>query len=463
MNSNIIDLKYIKNKNPVQYVPACHIIERLQENGFAGYIAGGAVRDMVLQRKPNDVDILTNASLDEIRTIFSDQKVKKVGKLFPICIVNGIEVSSERGEFNKADFPKSDLAKRDFTINAMAYDPVIKKIIDPFNGKGDIKKRVIRFTDNPEKRIKEDPVRMIRACRFEAMIDGHISKKSLKAIIAAQDLLDGTVASVAKERIGHEIIRAMALAKPSLFFKALKTGELLSKIFPSLDRCYNLDGGPYHGETVFEHCMLVGDAISPKYPVLRLAGFLHDAGKFDSAITKHGDSGLPFLSFPGHEKYTKAIIQDLTRLKFSIKDIAYIKSLIKSHMRPLTHESKPKAVRRLLVMLDGYNLDYKDFMRMRIADKKGNLLKAPYTLSEIRIRLLKLFAEIAGNSPSRQNQLNITGEDIIGIFGVKPGPEIGRIKQILFEKVVDDPKLNNYDDLKKICLLLKIKLLKTEK
>ncbi len=93
---------------------------------------------------------------------------------------------------------------------------------------------------------------------------------------------------------------------------------------------------------------------------------------------------------------------------------------------------------------------------MRIADKRGNLLKAPYTLSEIRIRLLKLFAEIAGNSPSRQEQLNISGDDIMEIFGVKPGPDIGRIKQILFEKVVDDPELNNYDELKKICLLLKI-------
>ncbi len=460
MNSPIIDLKYIENKNQVQYIPACHIIERLQKNGFAGYIAGGAVRDMVLKRKSNDIDILTNASLDKIQTIFADQKVKKVGRLFPICIVNGIEVSSGRGELDKADFLKSDLAKRDFTMNAMAFDPVTKKIVDPFNGKGDIKKRVIRFTDNPEKRIKEDPVRMIRACRFAAMIDGHISKKSLKAIIAAQDLLDG---GVAKERIGHEIIRAMALSKPSWFFKALKSCDLLTKIFPSLERCYNLDGGPHHGETVFEHCMLVGDAISPKYPILRLAGFLHDAGKFDAAITKHGDSGLPFLSFPGHEKHTKAVIRDLVKLKFSSKDIAYIKSLIKSHMRPLTHESTPKAVRRLLAMLDDYNLDYKDFMRMRIADKRGNLLKAPYTLSEIRIRLLKLFAEIAGNSPSREEQLNIKGDDIIKILGVKPGPEIGRIKQILFKKIVDDPELNNYDELKKICLLLKIKLLKTEK
>ncbi len=402
---------------------------------------------MVLQKKPKDFDILTNASMEKISSLFSDQKVKKVGKTFPICIVNGIEVSSPRADKDLANFLESDLGKRDFTINAMAYDPVTKKIIDPFNGKQDLKNSIIKFTKNPGKRIKEDPVRMVRACRFAAMINGNISQSSLKAILACKDLLES---AVAKERIGHEIIKAMALERPSLFFKALKQTELLSKIFPSLDRCYDLDGGPHHGETVFEHSMLVGDAISPNLPLLRLAGFLHDAGKFDAAKIKNDK-----LTFPGHEKYTETIVNDLTILKFSIKDITYINSLIKSHMRPLTHETTPKATRRLIAMLDDYGLDYRDFMRMRIADKKGNLSKNPYTLTEIKIRLEKLFIELSGQSTLRINQLKFTGNDIIRVLGIAPGPDIGTIKQILFEKVLDDPALNNYDDLKKICLSLK--------
>ncbi|MCD4721477.1 MAG: CCA tRNA nucleotidyltransferase [Desulfobacula sp.] len=424
------------------------ILDTFKKNGFQAYIVGGAVRDIMLQRTPDDFDILTQASIKEIQSIFPDQKVKMVGKAFPICIVNGVEISSGRTKFDIFNFPESDLAKRDFTINAMAYDPLSKKIIDPFNGRKDLEDAIIRFTKDPEKRIQEDPVRMIRACRFVALIDGDFSLSSLELILASKDSLD----NVAKERIHHEIMKAMALEKPSLFFKALKKTGLLNKIFPSLDRCHDLDGGSYHGETVFDHSMLVGDALSPRFPVLRLAGFLHDVGKFDAAKTTEGK-----LTFAGHENHTRAVVHDLTTLRFSVKDIAYITSLIKAHMRPLTDRTTPKAARRLLAMLDKYDLDYSDFMRMRIADKKGNLAKRPYTISEIRLRLKKLFNEMAEKSSFRMNHLEINGKDIIRILGITSGPEIGKIKQRLFEKVLDDPKLNNYDDLKKLCLSLQIK------
>src|SRR3989339_1379575 len=135
------------------------IVKRLQDHGFQTYWVGGAVRDMVLQRTPGDIDILTRASIPEIQAVFSDQKVRVVGKSFPLCIVNGIEVSSGRAGDDAAGFPESDLARRDFTFNAMALDPVSKKIIDPFDGQKDIRDRIIRFTQDPLKRIAEDPVR----------------------------------------------------------------------------------------------------------------------------------------------------------------------------------------------------------------------------------------------------------------------------------------------------------------
>ncbi len=433
----------MKTRETIQF-----ILDRFKKYGFQAYIVGGAVRDIMLQRTPDDFDILTQASLKEIQSIFSDQKIKTIGKAFPICIVNGVEISSGRTKFDISNFPESDLAKRDFTINAMAYDSLSKKIIDPFNGRKDLEDAIIRFTKDPEKRIQEDPVRMIRACRFVALINGDFSLSSLEIILTCKDLLE----SVAKERIYHEIMKALALKRPSLFFKALKKTGLLNKIFPSLDRCHDLDGGPHHGETVFDHSMMVGDALSPRSPVLRLAGFLHDTGKFDAAKTTEGK-----LTFAGHENHTRAVVHDLTLLRFPAKDITYITSLIKSHMRPLTDRTTPKAARRLLAMLDQYDLDYQDFMRMRIADKKGNLAKDPYTMSQIRIRLKKLFTEMAGQTAFRMNQLEITGNDIIQLTGVAPGPEIGKIKQMLFEKVLDDPKLNNLYDLKNICLSLQIK------
>ncbi|MDA3790692.1 MAG: CCA tRNA nucleotidyltransferase, partial [Desulfobacula sp.] len=111
-----------------------------------------------------------------------------------------------------------------------------------------------------------------------------------------------------------------------------------------------------------------------------------------------------------------------------------------------------KAARRLLSMLDKSGLDYRDFMRMRIADKKGNLAKRPYTIYQIRIRLKKLFAQIQGQKAFQMNHLKINGNDIIQILGMEPGPDVGEIKQQLFEMVLDDPELNNYNELKKLCL-----------
>jgi tRNA nucleotidyltransferase/poly(A) polymerase len=285
---------------------------------------------------------------------------------------------------------------------------------------------------------------MIRACRFAALIHGHLSLSSLDAVLSCSHLLDD---SVAKERIQHEILKALAVKKPSLFFRALKKTGLLCKIFPSLDRCYDLDGGPHHGETVFDHCMIVGDVLPAHSPMLRLAGFLHDTGKFDAARIKEGH-----LTFPGHEKHTQSMVRDLTALGFPVRDIAYITALTLSHMRPLAAQTTPRAARRLLAMLDAHGLGYRDFMKMRIADRRGNLAKRPYTLSEIRVKLQKLFHEMAGQAAVNINHLAITGEDIIRVCHIPPGPEVGRIKQVLFERVLDDPGLNQLKELEKLCV-----------
>ncbi len=429
--------------------PIKFVLNRLSEEGFSVYVVGGAVRDIMLQKVPQDFDILTNASLTQIASIFSDQQIKIVGKTFPICMVNGVEVSSSRVEFDKKNFPESDLAKRDLTINAMAYDPVLKKILDPFNGRKDLTDAIIRFTKNPEERIKEDPVRMIRACRFAAMINGSFSPSTIGLIENNKHLLKD---SVAKERIQHEILKAMTLEKPSQFFVALQKTDLLKCIFPSLDRCVCLDGGPHHGETVFEHCLLVGDALSAKTPILRLAGFLHDTGKFDAARNTNGK-----LSFIGHETNFHNAIRDLTALKFSSKQISYIESIIKIHMRPLTDQTTPKAARRLLSKLVELNVDFRDFMRLRIADKKGNLAKEPYQVSQIKSRLEILLKEMSNDSVFQMDQLKIKGNDIIELMGIKPGPKIGDIKKQLLEAVLDNPELNQPDALRNLCRSLQIK------
>ncbi len=429
--------------------PVKFVLNRLSKKGFSAFIVGGAVRDVMLQIVPQDFDILTNASLAEISSVFSDQQIKIVGKTFPICMVNGVEVSPSRVNFDTKNFPESDLAKRDLTINAMAYDPVLKKILDPFNGRKDLTDSIIRFTKNPEERIKEDPVRMIRACRFAAMLNGSFSPSTIGHIERYKYLLKD---AVAKERIRYEILKAMRLERPSLFFIALQKTGLLQYIFPSLNRCFSLDGGPNHGETVFEHCLLVGDALPANKPILRLAGFLHDSGKFDAARNKNGK-----LTFIGHETNYHHAVEDLMTLKFSVKQISDIESIIKIHMRPLTDQTTPKAARRLLSKLVELNVDFNDFMRLRIADKKGNLAKKPYQISQIKSRLNIINKEMSDGSVFRMDQLKITGNDIIELRCIKPGPKVGEIKKLLFEKVLENPELNQAESLRSLCQSLKIK------
>ena len=441
---------------------AMEIASHLSSHGWKAYFTGGAVRDILLDKIPLDIDIVTDAPQKTIRNLFSNgYRAKEVGKTFSICIVNDIEVASCRSHCHNNGssdtFPESDLEKRDITINSMALDPQDEifrdsvargdkisagTIIDPFSGKKDIKDKIIRFTDNPDSRIREDPLRMIRACRFASYVQGKIESVSLKAIQKNRELL---LQEAAPERIHHEILKAMSHPRPSIFFQTLRLADLLEIILPSLDVCFTLDGGPFHGETVFEHCMLVGDALSCKKPILRLAGYLHDTGKYQAACIKDGR-----LTFPDHEKQRDSMIHDLENLKFSRREICRIDALVSIHMRPLRKDSTPRAVRRLLAMLEQKEISYRDFMRLRIADKAGNLAKHPYTFSDIWLRLNKIQTELKEHKKTAFNikDLDISGHDIMALLGMPPGPNVGKILEFLLKKVMDDPSLNTFQKLK---------------
>ncbi len=413
------------------FAKALNIVKHLISNGFKAYFAGGAVRDILLGKTSRDFDIVTNAPIELLPNVFKGKTVKTVGKSFSVCIVDDMEVASCRSGLSKnsdrsgksdrpddlerlkrsdglsrsnrsesdqncnhdktnnghipngdSAFPECDLAYRDITINSMAFDPLSNTLIDPFSGRKDLDEKIIRFTGNSEKRIAEDPLRMVRACRFVSALQGTFAPSSLQAIRRYGHLL---MEHTAFERIHHEILKAMTHQKPSRFFKALHTAGLLELIFPSLNRCVDLDGGPWHGETVFEHCMLTGDALSPRRPLLRLAGYLHDAGKYDAAAIKGGKP-----TFAGHEKMGRQVLDDLEKLRFSTREIRYIDAVIKTHMRPLKADTTPKAVRRLLAFLKSHDITWQEFMRMRIADKSANLAKPSYTLSEVKLRVSKI-------------------------------------------------------------------------
>ncbi|NWH06224.1 CCA tRNA nucleotidyltransferase [Desulfobacter latus] len=444
MNSVVDILDTIQARSPV-----FTILETLWTAGFQAFLAGGVVRDALLGLSPADVDILTNALPEDLSRLFADQNSRYVGKSFAVTLVNQVEVATCRPADKKAVaaglvFPATDLGRRDLTINSMAWDPETRTLADPFGGQDDIENRTIRFTRNAFDRIEEDPVRMVRACRFAARFGFNIAPDAFDAIRthAHEITAQGTA-----DRIQREVVKAMAMDKPSKFFNLLHDTGLLGGILPSLERCYGLDGGPHHAETVFEHNLLVGDALPASMPILRLSGFLHDTGKVDALEIKDGRN-----TFPGHQKCTRAMMADLGRLRFSRKDMDYIYALVRGHMRPLKADTTPKAVRRLLAMLDDLNLSYQDFLRMRIADKKGNLnpLKKPYTLGDIRLRLGKILDALNEQTPFNMNDLDISGKDIQQILGLPQGPAIGKVKAFLFEQVLEDPSLNQKEILEEM-------------
>jgi len=436
------------------------IIERLRKKGFEAYIVGGAVRDMLMGLKPKDKDIATSAEPDEIKEIFSDCSYTAAGKAFLVSFVDGIEVATyrkdmyhgldaQRVDIRKAQSLEEDVLRRDLTINAIAYDPFDGRIIDYVGGQEDLKNRVVKFVGDPKLRIYEDPNRIIRACRFLAQIDGSFDEDTFRNLLFYSTYVSE---HVDKERIMLEIKKAMKIKRASIFFKALMDIEALSYIFPSLADCWNHEHGPYHIEDVFYHNMMSGDSVSTKYPLIKLASYLHDVGK---PIACNINPRTNDVWFKDHE-YVGAdqVAKELKILKFSNNEISYISNLIRLHMR-ISHERlSPKSIRRTLVMLSDAGIHYKDLLRLAVSDRRGNFkTNRYYGLRDVYELLRSFKTEVERKNPvSCFAQLALNGKDIMDITGLKPGKEIGRMLKFLLEKVIEDPEQNTKEKLQKLVL-----------
>ncbi len=431
---------------------AGEIVNSLCENGWEAYIAGGAARDLISGAIPSDFDVVTNASYNEIRELFKGHKLSVVGVSFKVCIVDGIEVATYRKNLSFdnnneiiADSIHEDLKKRDLTINAMAFCPWNGDIVDISNGQKDLKNRVIRFNGSPKDRINEDPCRILRAARFLAKIEGTFAPDTLQKLKEYSHL----VKNIAPERIRLEILKVMKESKPSIFFDALHEIDALKYISQGFENSYGFDGGPYHNETVATHIKIAGDSISDKKPLLRLAAFYHDHGKPPSAKFKEDGT----VSFIGHELIGADLVEnELIELKFSSKEIAYVKNLVKFHLRSITNRTKPKTVRKLLMQFQRNDLNWKDWLQLKIADKKANLKSQDITKEEINTIVFKLYNEINSKNEPRAfhiKDLKINGSDIIEILGIKEGPMIGKLMNSALDYVLDDPSRNDHQILRK--------------
>lgn len=430
-----------------------NIIETLCRANFEVFIVGGAVRDALLGKSICDYDIATNATADDIARLFPHYKTSFVGNIFKVTLVEDVEVatfrkdtyhglSAKNCEVEIAKSIHEDLARRDLTMNSLAICPFSGNIIDECGGINDALKGIVRFTGDAEKRIYEDPCRIIRACRFKCSTQGEFNEDTFSAL---KKYAHYVKEHVSPERIALEIMKSMKYEKPSIFWRALHDIGALKYIFPEMEDCFCQDGGPFHGETVFDHMMAVGDAISSENKLLRLAGYLHDIGKPSAATEENGT-----MKFIGHEKVGVEIItKRLTKLKFPKKEIKYVGQLVGAHMRSFEAGFSSKAVRKFIADLQDKGINFDEWFTLRIADRAGNFGKADYTEEEIehlkslvnnelRSILCPIFC---------QKDLAINGSDIIDALSLNPGPCVGLILKNLLNMVIDDPALNDRQQL----------------
>ncbi len=436
------------------------VIEKLGKNKFKSHIVGGCARDFLRDVRPNDWDIATNAKPEEIQKLFPNSFYKN--KFFTVTVqteskeeeLKEIEITTYRLETKYTDkrhpeqvkFAKTieeDLARRDFTINAIALEVKDSKsnIIDPFNGRKDLKDKIIKAVGNPEQRFSEDALRMMRAVRFTTSLSQgwKIESKTAQAIKKNAVWLQ----AISKERIRDELMKMIMNKNAADGIETLRKLGLLKYIVPELEEGYKVPQNKHHIYDCYEHSIHSLDYAAKKCfnKYVRIAALLHDIGK---PHVKEGKGKN--ATFYAHEIVgAKMTAQILNRLKFSKKDIEKITKLVRYHLFYYnTDEVGESSVRRLVRQAGPENME--ELLQVRMSDRIGSgVPKAePY-----KLRHLKYVIEKVSQDPISTKMLKITGNDVMEILKLKPGPKIGQILDILLGYILEDPKKNKKEFLEK--------------
>ena len=410
------------------------ILNRLKAVDHQAYIVGGAVRDVFLKRIITDWDVATSAPRDEIRTIFWDTKqfTLKHDTVTLVHTGHHFEVTTFRGEEKGL---LSDLSQRDFTINAMAFDPDNDEVIDPYGGESDIDKKVIRAVGDPEARFREDPLRLLRGVRLATEFRFRIDAKTISGLRSMASLL----ASVAPERIREELMKILMAPKPSMAFNIMVRTGILKEFLPELLEGYLKRQNQYHRYTIFKHIVETVDHVKPE-PILRLTALLHDIAKPRTRIKREGK-----WSFYGHEKESALLAEEiLNRLRFSNELIKKVTNFIQHHMIGYDSGWSDTAVRRLIRRVGAQQIN--DLLTFRRADLLAHgLIDENFDLTgELEMRVNE---QIRHKAPTKRQDLAVDGYVVMEITGLSPGPEVGSILRGLNERVLDRPELNTREDL----------------
>ena len=421
------------------------VVETLISNRFEAFVVGGCVRDALRGVDPQDWDVATSAKPDDIQRLFRRSLyTNRFGTVVVSSGAHEIEVTTYRVEAGYADhrrpdevaFTESlhdDLARRDFTMNAMAWRPAGNggELVDPFGGRADLEARVVRAVGDPAARFAEDALRMLRAVRFATVLRMRIEPATAEAVQANA----GLAAELSGERIQQELNKILLAERPSTGIRLLSDLGLLAVLCPELEICKTIPQDKAVAQDVFEHSLITVDATPPTL-VLRLAGLFHDVGKPETFADGH---------FHQHEFVGEAIVRRvLRRWKYAKDDVAAVAHLIRHHMFWYQSDWTGSAVRRFIRKV-GLEV-IPDLFELRRADNIGSGIRAPrmYALEDLWTRVQEEIERSTAFSPS---DLAVDGNDVMRELGLPPGPRIGRIIAALFERVLDDPALNDRERL----------------
>jgi len=436
--------------------------ELFNAHGFESYLVGGAVRDVILGKEASDWDVTTNATPQDVMKIFH--------KVIPTGIDHGtvtvhlfgeeIEVTTFRCENGYSDgrHPDSitytsdindDLSRRDLTINAIAANLRDGSIVDPFDGRGDIKRKIIRTVGNPYDRFMEDGLRPVRALRFSSQLGFKIDGPTFNAI--SNPDVQKKIMSISVERFRDELNKMLKSDEPSQGFLNMEKTGILKLFIPELADCRGCtqaDARGFHEYDVFDHNVFACDGAPKDNLPVRLAALFHDLGKLDAreVVTDHG---LEIIHFHMHEMYSaKKVRKIMTRLKYSNAEIDKVEHLVKEHMFYYEQGWSDAAVRRFVVRVGLENVN--DLFDLRLADIYG-MHRVKIDPSSQTVHLLNELSDRIKDVERQNNALSlkdlaVNGNDLMNA-GIPRGPELGRILNELFNCVIEDPGMNNKEQL----------------
>ncbi len=421
--------------------PVEELLATLRGGGHSAYVVGGCLRDALLGREPADWDLTTDAPPERIQSLFPRSLYEN---RFGTVVVRHAHAQYEITAFRRdvsytdhrhpdsvefGDSIEEDLARRDFTVNAMAWGgrpDEAQVFVDPHGGRADLARRLLRAVGDPDRRFGEDALRMVRAVRLAATLGFEIEVETLASIYRNAEL----ARHLSGERILTELLKLLAAPRPSAGLRLMAETGLLAVIAPDLARQAGIPQNKVGGEDLWDHTLRTVDA-APNHTLVRLASLLHDVGKPDTLAEGH---------FHGHETVGAAMAREfLSNLHAPRALQERVAHLVRNHMFSYQPSWSDAAVRRFIRKVGPGSVD--DLLALRAADNEGSGLPAQAgSLPELERRIRD---ELAAHAVLSRNELAIDGNDLRSELGIPPGRMLGRILDELTERVIAEPALND--------------------